>query len=261
MTLHIRLTEEEQEALAGVRLDARLLYLQGLRPYIDYKSGFVGVKRRVSYQGFRELLEVTPERGSVLGATRSPTTSALRNLLVLLERKGLLARLPQRRRTDPMVFRLPLAACDDSFRPREQRHSSDIGAAFKGTTLPNSDEPYGNHEVSSNLNAGGDIGERHSCEGEQRHTSVLPLTTTTTDKYNTRPSVPLWPEWSPSVELMLVLASEHGVPANFIDEYLAEFRLYWCDTAVAKPSWDSVFFRQCLGQWRRRKSRWQGTMA
>lgn len=103
------LTDEEMQALLGLRHDARLLYLMGLRPFMDASSGLVGVKRRVSYQGFRELLEVTPERGSALGAIQSPSQSAMRNLLCLLERNGLIEKVPQERRIDPMVFRLPLA--------------------------------------------------------------------------------------------------------------------------------------------------------
>lgn len=263
MTLRIRLTEAEQEALAGVRLDARLLYLQGLKPYMDYASGLVGVKRRVSYQAFRELLEVTPERGSVLGATQSPTTSALRNLLVLLERRGLLVRLPQRRRTDPMVFRLPLAACDDSFRPREQRHSSDIGAAFKGTTLPNNDEPYVNHEVSSNLNDSRGIEERHSSKSEQRHTSLLQLNNNN-NACEASPSGLGAPthgktsvdQWEPCSETWGILRAQ-GVDPAFAQEKLPSYRIYWRDRGEVRHSWSSHFVNYVIGQWRRYGWQWK----
>ena len=41
--------DQEDDALQGLPWLAQLLYLPGLRPYMDYASGVVGVERVVSY--------------------------------------------------------------------------------------------------------------------------------------------------------------------------------------------------------------------
>lgn len=258
MSLMLRLTSDELEALAGVRHDARLLYLLGLRPYMDFKTGVVGVKRRVSYQGFRELLEVFPDRGSAAGAVQSPTKSALRALLLLLERHGLIEKLAQRRRIDPMVFKLPFADCDENNRLGEQRHKSDIGQATQQTAQEKQDNNNVNQLDSDAGMGSSDIEQRHSKNSEQRHTSVLPFTTTTTKHISIarEAETRLAGDWLPSIEVMTRLARDEFVEPAFVDEYTTEFVMYWSRSGMAKMSWDAVFFRQCLDQWKRRRFSW-----
>lgn len=65
----------------------QLLYLRGIRPYVDYQTGIVGLKRGVSYQSFAESLYIEPHQGIKSG---SPSKDQLRRALKGLEKAGLL---------------------------------------------------------------------------------------------------------------------------------------------------------------------------
>jgi hypothetical protein len=256
MSLMVRLTDDEEEALRGLRHDARTLYVQGLRPYMDFKSGVVGVKRRVSYQGFKELLEVIPDRGSAIGSVQSPTKSALRALLQLLGRHGLVVKLEQRRRIDPMVFKLPLADYDAKICLGEQRHTSVIGQATQETTgeeVENNSKNQDDNKSKSNSN---DLEQRHKQNTEQRHTSVLPLNniiTTSAAVLDFRPRESSYQnkvdQWVPSSEVWAML-NMRGVALAYAQEKLGEYQIYWRDRGTEKVSWDSHFISHCVQQWR-----------
>lgn len=85
-----RISDDEREALRGLPLAARVLYVEGLRPYMDYRAGTAGVLRRISYQQLREVLDVEP----VPGVPTPPRVSddQIKRLLATLERAGLIRR-------------------------------------------------------------------------------------------------------------------------------------------------------------------------
>jgi hypothetical protein len=53
----------ELEALSGLLHIQQLAYLRGIRPYMDVKTGLVGIKRRISYQSISEQLYIEPHQG------------------------------------------------------------------------------------------------------------------------------------------------------------------------------------------------------
>jgi hypothetical protein len=55
--------ENEMAALCGLPHIQQLAYLRGIRPYMDVKTGVVGVKRRVSHQSIAEQLYIEPHQG------------------------------------------------------------------------------------------------------------------------------------------------------------------------------------------------------
>jgi len=57
------INEDELAALCGLPHVQQLAYLRGIRPYMDVKTGLVGVKRRISYQSISEQLYVEPHQG------------------------------------------------------------------------------------------------------------------------------------------------------------------------------------------------------
>ncbi len=57
------INNDELAALSGLPHIQQLAYLRGMRPYMDVKSGMVGIKRRVSYQSIAEQLYVEPHQG------------------------------------------------------------------------------------------------------------------------------------------------------------------------------------------------------
>jgi len=102
--------EEEDDRLQGLPLMAQVLYLRGLRRHMDYGTGLVGVTRKMSYQMFKELLSVDRRFGSTLRDDEVVSIKQIRVALSQLEAAGLIHRRPKSKRTDPMVFRLPLAS-------------------------------------------------------------------------------------------------------------------------------------------------------
>lgn len=105
-------TEDEDDALQGLPHLAQLLYLRVLRRYVDYETGIVGRRRRISYQMMREVLEVRrPSRSPV--AEERITTKSLRVAIDKLETAGLLRKLPKSDRRDPqeyMLIKAPVGA-------------------------------------------------------------------------------------------------------------------------------------------------------
>lgn len=89
---------------------AYVMYVGGFRRRMDYLTRTVGAteQSRVSLDFFKTMLERHPKRGSHWGYLR-PSTDEVRGELSALERVGLIRRLPKKRRTDPLLFCLPLA--------------------------------------------------------------------------------------------------------------------------------------------------------
>ena len=58
------INDNELAALCGLSHLQQLAYLRGIRPYMDVKTGLVGVKRRISHQSIAEQLYVEPHQGT-----------------------------------------------------------------------------------------------------------------------------------------------------------------------------------------------------
>ncbi|WP_454784019.1 hypothetical protein [Legionella sp. WA2024007413] len=85
--MNLTISLEELSAISGLPHLQQLLYLCGLRPYVDYKTAIVGLKRGISYQSLAETLYIEPHPGIKGG---SPSKDQLRRALKGLERAGLL---------------------------------------------------------------------------------------------------------------------------------------------------------------------------
>lgn len=120
----IKLNDAELEALAGLPSLALRIYVLGIRPHMDYSTGLVGQKRRVSWQSLREAGYVEPHQG--LTGTGTPSKMQVRRAVEWLIRTGLLVERTQGKR---LVFYCPLAHADSSTQekpdtnPTQTRHS------------------------------------------------------------------------------------------------------------------------------------------
>ena len=101
----------EDEALDYLRWDVQVLYLRVLRARMDYRTGIVGLSRRISRRAIQEWLEVRTGVGGSDEA-KAPTADGVRWMLGRLMRAGLIERVEGYERT--LVFRLPLADRDQS---------------------------------------------------------------------------------------------------------------------------------------------------
>ncbi|MBA2650438.1 MAG: hypothetical protein H0U75_12755, partial [Legionella sp.] len=82
------ITEEELASLSGLPHIHQLAYLRGVRPYMDIKTGIVGIKRRISYQSLSEQLYVEPHQGI---KSQSFSRDQMRRAVMGLARAGLIS--------------------------------------------------------------------------------------------------------------------------------------------------------------------------
>lgn len=61
--LDFLINQNELAALCGLPHIQQLTYFRGIRPYMDVKTGLVGVKRRISHQSISEHLYIEPHPG------------------------------------------------------------------------------------------------------------------------------------------------------------------------------------------------------
>jgi len=119
--------DAEDDALHGLPWIAQLVYLRALRPYMDYSSGVVGVKRGVSLKSIAEMLHV--EHGQGRRDAGDPSQKAVRHALELLERIGLIEKIPADRQ---LIFRLKFADTDSSASDKWGRRGADVGQTKSG---------------------------------------------------------------------------------------------------------------------------------
>lgn len=86
--MDFKINQEERDALKGLPHLPRLTYLEAIRPYMDYATGVVGIKRGISYQSLAEELYIEPHTGYT--DSGSPSKQQLRRALKTLERAGLI---------------------------------------------------------------------------------------------------------------------------------------------------------------------------
>lgn len=82
------INDSELAALCGLPHIQQLAYLRGIRPYMDIKTGLVGIKRRISYQSISEQLYVEPHQGI---KSQSFSRDQMRRAVSGLARAGVIA--------------------------------------------------------------------------------------------------------------------------------------------------------------------------
>lgn len=108
--------DEEDEALRRLPWRARVVYLQGIRRFMDYQTGWAGKTRVLSYRFFSELLECSEH-------TTAPdpevTKDGLRAIFKMLERVGLVEWPRGTSQQRGVFFRCLLADTDDSVQKQD----------------------------------------------------------------------------------------------------------------------------------------------
>lgn len=84
---YLKINYEELSALSGLPHLQQLLYLRGIKPFVDHRTGLVGVRRGISYQSLSEELYVEPHQGIKSG---SPSKDQIRRAIKGLEKAGIL---------------------------------------------------------------------------------------------------------------------------------------------------------------------------
>ena len=108
--------DAEDEALRKLPWRARVAYLQGIRRHMDFRTGWAGRTRVLSYQFFSELLEASEKSTKPDPAMNK---DGLRAIFTMLERVGLVEWPRGTAHQRGVVFRCLLADWDDSVQKQD----------------------------------------------------------------------------------------------------------------------------------------------
>lgn len=233
----------EYEALEDEYLphEARTLYVMCIRRYMDYETGLTGIKRRVSYQMFKERLEVRrPARSPVPEFV--PTQKQIRGYIDHLVRVGLIEKVPQKDKRDPMVFRCLLASTG-SIRLQEEGQKQDISPGHaeghRETTVEGHSklqQLWGLQQYEGQkqgISQG--QAEGHSIFSEEGHTSVTSVNTTTSSRARAvlldGRVFPMTWDWEPTEGVarhcQALRVNWYGIPTPQRAALIDELRSYW----------------------------------
>ena len=124
----------EEETLQGLPWLAQLVYLRGLRRFMDYSTGIVGVKRGISYQCLKETLYIEPTTGRPKKDVGLPSLAKVRNAIRLLTDAGLIKTIPHAKK---LIFLLCLAKTDQSDQKKHSRPLADLQQTFDSSDIVN----------------------------------------------------------------------------------------------------------------------------
>lgn len=110
------ISDAEREAMAGLPHAAVVLYVLGIRPYMDYATGIVGRARRVSWQSLSEALYVDPHQG--LADSGATGREQVRRLAQWLVKAGLVESASEGK---CLIFKCLLASTDESVQKKADR--------------------------------------------------------------------------------------------------------------------------------------------
>ena len=135
--MQMRICSEEMEALDGLSLLPRCVYLFGIRPHMDYATGMVGIKRGISWQSLAESCYIEHHQGRKDAGT--PHKSRIRRAVDELVREGIIEQQTKDRR---LVFKCLHAVTDQSEQEKPDRRPTHVRHT---QAVTNSDSPETNH--------------------------------------------------------------------------------------------------------------------
>ena len=130
-----KINNQEREKLYELPYMQQLLYVMALRPYMDYATGIVGIKRGISYQSLTEELSVAAHQGY---QAFKPSRQQIRRAIQGLIRVGLLEQQPAEKK---LIFKCLEASRDRSLqnkvgtKPIPKQSSSRHGETLKNQGL------------------------------------------------------------------------------------------------------------------------------
>lgn len=216
-----QINDDEREAMRGLPMLAREAYVFGIRPFMDYATGVVGIKRGISWKSIAEELYVDPHQGIKGG---EPTEKELRRALVWLQKVGLLSDNMEKRR---LVFKLLKASQDKSVRNKVGRKWADEAGSYVEPLKPNEYDALPEEEGR----------EVEGCETPKVGTPPVSGNTYTQHNARVREIDPctrfsMTDCWEPAPNTFTAVLHRNGLSnASLNPDLLLEFRSYW----IAQP--------------------------
>jgi hypothetical protein len=144
------LSNEELETLRGLPDFQKCLYIFGIRRYMDYQTGVVGIKRKISHQSLAEETYIEPIKG--VKQTGSKSRQQVRRAVKALEKSGLIHIKSSRQQ---LILECLLARSDKSVQNKADTFPTQL-ADTKADTLNNQ-----KNSVNTDI--------KHESEQESRH--------------------------------------------------------------------------------------------
>lgn len=212
------INDDEREALRGLPMLAREIYVFGLRPFMDYRTGLVGERRGISWKSIAEELYVEPHQGIKGG---EPSEKELRRALTWLQKVDLVGPNQAERR---LIFQLLKASRDQSARNKVGSKWADEVGSYVGGLEPNNHGPYTEEE-------GREVGGGESSKvGTPPESGKNPTTPYAHDSLDIPVRFPMSLSWVPGKSFKAVLLHT-GLSLNALtDDRLIDFRSYWTAT-------------------------------
>ncbi|HCL3279565.1 TPA: hypothetical protein N2A29_003581 [Pseudomonas aeruginosa] len=210
-----QINDEEREALRGLPMLAREIYVFALRPFMDFATGIVGERRGISWKSIAEELYVEPHQGIKGG---EPSEKELRRALVWLQKVGLVGpNLAERR----LIFELPKASRDQSVRKKVGTKWADEAGSYVEGAEPSSYAAFPEKE-------GRYVGGGESEKVGTPPLSDIPPTTPPREAPQPGQRFPMHDTWLPSARGWPATLTRNGMKNYQLrDEDLLEFRSYW----------------------------------
>ncbi|MFW4899772.1 DnaT-like ssDNA-binding domain-containing protein, partial [Pseudomonas aeruginosa] len=210
-----QINDEEREALRGLPMLAREIYVFALRPFMDFATGIVGERRGISWKSIAEELYVEPHQGIKGG---EPSEKELRRALVWLQKVGLVGpNLAERR----LIFELPKASRDQSVRKKVGTKWADEAGSYVDGPEPSNYAAFPEKE-------GRYVGGGESEKVGTPPVSDIPPTTPPREAPQPGQRFPMHDAWLPSARGWPATLTRNGMKNYQLrDEDLLEFRSYW----------------------------------
>ncbi|EMP5642189.1 TPA: hypothetical protein SL660_002211 [Pseudomonas aeruginosa] len=210
-----QINDEEREALRGLPMLAREIYVFALRPFMDFATGVVGERRGISWKSIAEELYVEPHQGIKGG---EPSEKELRRALVWLQKVGLVGpNLAERR----LIFELPKASRDQSVRKKVGTKWADEAGSYVEGSEPSNYAAFPEKE-------GRYVGGGESEKVGTPPVSGIPPTTPPREDPQPGQRFPMHDGWLPSARGWPATLTRNGMKNYQLrDEDLLEFRSYW----------------------------------
>lgn len=211
-----QINDDEREALRGLPMLSREIYVFGLRPFMDYSTGIVGARRGVSWKSIAEELYVEPHQGIKGG---EPTEKELRRALAWLQKVELLSENMAERR---LIFELLKASRDKSARNKVGSKWADEVGSYVAPPQPNNYAGLPKEEGREVV--GGELPKVGTPPESGKSIPPPPRA----HDFDTRTKFAMHPAWEPDAGTFQATLTMNGLAGmSASQDQLNEFRSFW----------------------------------
>lgn len=234
------MNDAELDALSGLPLAARVAYTEGIKPFMDYKTGVVGASnspsKSISLQSIAEVLYVEPKQGRT--DTGSRTRKQARVVIDVLIEAGLLASMSVTGWAEKrLILKCVLADTDES----EQKKQGTNRAREQGTNRARA-------QVNENAGLGGDDHPKHgNAKTAKQGTPPNTYNLNNTHITRTREKAPIGADFHIDGDVATYLQVS-GVAIELAEALLPEFVSKNLSSGFVSLNWAGEFAHYCLKQ-------------